>query len=135
MFKRQFTSVLSAIVLAVHMLVGCCAHHEHDEVCAEASPSLNHAESVADHTHHHDDADDPAHDHQHSQDCGHGPCVFVVRNKNVLPTLSTIDHVGLLGIETTLDIPFQFSITHDLSESGGIMSHLRSHLSKSVLRV
>ena len=142
MFKRQLTSAISAFVLAVHMLVGCCAHHDHNELCSN-DPSIaslaDHDHDVADHDHdvadHHDDATDPAHDLQHQHGCGDGPCVFLTRGKDVLTKLYVTDLIVPVTIETTLYNPTPAPVDRNLLGVNDISPHLRTHLAKCVLRV
>ncbi len=136
MFRRQLTSAISATVLAVHVLVGCCAHHDHNEFCADEPSS--HTCAAHDHgatPHHHSDEADPASNHQHPRGCDGGQCVFLASGKVSLPKLSVVNSISPATIEIALNHLVIWTFGHDLLGTDDISPHLRTHLAKCVLRV
>lgn len=75
-----FLSHLTAALLAMHTVLGCCTHHEH--ACGHECDSAASVESPDDaHTGHGDDACDTAdsesHENHGPHDCQGSTCVFV----------------------------------------------------------
>ena len=139
MFKRQLTSAISAFVLAVHMLAGCCAHHDHNELCSDeysvhTCTGDGHNHGVTPHHHHNGEAD-PASDHQHPRGCDGGQCVFVVGGKVSLPKLSLVNPIAPVTIKIAFNNAATWTFDRDLSDVDDISPHLRTHLAKRVLRV
>lgn len=139
MFTRQLTCVVSATVLAVHVLVGCCAHHDHNEFCAHdhsahTCATHDHNHSAKPH-HHHSDEADPASNHHHPRGCDGGQCVFLAGGKVSLPKLSIVNSISPATIEIAVNHPAIWTFGHDLLGTEDISPHLRTHLAKCVLRV
>lgn len=102
MLKRQLISIVSAVLLAAHVSVGCCAHHEHardGRACITfAAPHDHHHGDAARHDHdhghaaHHGECDHsaPQHDHQPGDHhCGEGHCSFLAACRVGVPELAS----------------------------------------------
>lgn len=136
-FSRQIVSVVAAVLLAMHVVVGCCAHHAHAKPHAadgasQASDACHRGHRCA-----HDSADssEPAKDGPCDHSCGQGSCTFVVGSRIVLPELSqpAVAVAASDKLQLSPLAPANFGGDH-LCERP-ILPHLRSHLSKCVLVV
>ncbi|BBO35312.1 hypothetical protein [Lacipirellula parvula] len=83
---NRILASFAACMLLLHAAIGCCWHHQHVAVPAEANKSQflpvvcgGHAHSHDGHRHDHDHDSAPTEsEHRHSDDgCGEGACQFV----------------------------------------------------------
>lgn len=98
---HSIITILTTAAVALHAVLGCCAHHDHS--CCEShvlTAVVQHADDhcAHDHGHHHrDDADSSSEDvenergHQHdggqSHSCGDGECSFTSVTRSSDPEL------------------------------------------------
>ncbi len=89
---HSIISILTTAAVALHAMLGCCAHHDHsccDSHGLTAAVQQADEDSLHDHEHvphHHDDSDSCGenaendcgnqHDDGHQHDCDHGDCSF-----------------------------------------------------------
>jgi hypothetical protein len=105
---RQIVSIASANLLAVHVIVGCCAHHHHAEGAGVgAATSHRHIHDVGNST----------------QECAHHLVNTAEGSHD--PASAELLVVQLLAVAQT---------GGNLSERA-VIPHLRSHLSKRVLLI
>lgn len=138
MLKRQLISIVSAVLLAAHVSVGCCAHHEHADNGAAIITF------VAQHGHHHghtarnDDCEHstPQHDHEPGDHhCGEGHCSFLAVCRVGVPDLASDWAIVLTTAESMQARVGQQATTHATpTDSTGLLS-VRSHLVKQVLLI
>ncbi|MEX0643573.1 MAG: hypothetical protein WD468_12785 [Pirellulales bacterium] len=140
-FSRQIVSVLAAGVLAVHVVVGCCAHHVHPH---SRAGDLAIACSDSDHDHHSHDAchhhpADPAAPSDDgkpcNQTCGQGTCSFLAGSKIILPDLAQPVGIAAACSATLLNQFAPSSVATDEILDRAIKPPVRSHLSKCVLLI
>jgi len=135
-FSRQIVSVVSAMLLAAHVVLGCSAHHAH------AKPLAGHGlgnESLAAEGHqcarHGADSGVPTDDDPCDETCGEGSCSFMSGGRIVLPELGQPTGLEVVADELRL---IQLSTANHVGEiffERQNLPHLRSHLSKCVLLV
>lgn len=140
MFSREVVSVTAAVVLAAHVVVGCCAHHTHssstsDEV-ALFTGHCNHEQLP----HHRCDNHgvDPAAPSDDGGPCNHscvGTCSFLASTKVLLPDL--VQPAGIFAAVSAnwLNLLTTSSAVADRIPGRAILPSLRTHLSKCVLLV
>jgi hypothetical protein len=140
-FSRQIVSVIAASVLAVHVVVGCCAHHVHAQSSAD---DLAFAPQRSDHDHHSHDACDhhpadpvaPADDGKRcDHSCGQGACSFLAGSKIMLPDLAQPAGIVATDSATLLNQLTPSSVATDQILDRAIIPPVRSHLSKCVLLI
>jgi hypothetical protein len=144
---RQIVSIASANLLAVHVIVGCCAHHHHAEGAGVgAATSHRHIHDVGNSTqecaHHlvntaegsHDPA--PVHgDGPCDNSCGEGPCSFLAGSKVLLPDLVPTTATAAASAELLVVQLLAVAQTGGNLSERAVIPHLRSHLSKRVLLI
>jgi hypothetical protein len=140
-FSRQIVSIIAANVLVVHVLVGCCAHHEHVQVNGTGLAII---EGDGHHDHHPSDAchhqsADPTAPSNGEQPCDHpcgeSSCSFLAGSKIVMPDLAQPGG-NLAAIPTLLlNQTLSGSLPSELLPDGVLLPPVRSHLSKCVLLV
>jgi hypothetical protein len=140
-FSRQIVSVIAASVLAVHVVVGCCAHHEHLQASVGdlliQSPQAQHDHHVH-HGCHHDPADPAAPSDRGKpcdHPCGEGACSFLAVSKVVLPDLAQPAGIVASDAATLLNQLTPSCIVTDQIIDRAIIPAVRSHLAKCVLIV
>ena len=95
---RLFVSNLTAAMLLIHSLIGCCWHHGH--ACAERQETVAiHADCCHDHDgESHDDNEAPARHHNCELKC-QGVCTYLPTQKIVIDAqqlLNSIDYVAVV---------------------------------------
>ncbi len=84
MGMHGFLSNLTAALLALHTVLGCCWHHAHrcTQTCATAGPIASSDSCQGDHAHHAGTAPDSGGQGHHGRhDCRGSTCVFVNSSK------------------------------------------------------
>jgi hypothetical protein len=138
-FSRQLVSVIAASVLVVHVVAGCCAHHEHLQAGRGESAIIGqhgHQDHDSSHTcHHHlanptapQDGEEPC---EHS--CGDVSCSFLAGSKIILPDLAEPAGIFTASSTVSLNQMAQGSLSIEQLPDGVILPPVRSHLSKCVL--
>jgi hypothetical protein len=99
---HAFLSSLTAFLLAMHTVLGCCWHHAHHcEEASEAAGSVASADAC-DHSHGVPIASDDDGQNQHGRhDCQGTTCVFVGPTK--APPRGGLLHVEVLSVAETFD--------------------------------
>jgi hypothetical protein len=80
--------IVTAMVFAAHMMLGCCAHHAH---AADSHGRSSPQEAASPIGHCGEDHDGPADHSQHgTHQCHGGKCSFVASSNSVVPVLPAL---------------------------------------------
>jgi hypothetical protein len=138
-FSRQIVSLVAASVFAVHVVVGCCAHHHEGTGCtAGAAEVADHADCDHDSrcARHHDAEPAAPADQGDSQDHScEGPCSYLAGSKIVMPELAPVTGMVSTDAAELLGQMIPSNAANSLLAERTIIPHLRSHLQKSVLLI
>jgi hypothetical protein len=139
MLKRQLISIVSAGLLAVHVSMGCCAHHQHEydgsaiiTIAADSGDqhSLATEHGTCDHS-------APRHEHRPGDHhCGEGRCAFLRFSKTSVPQQSmSFTNVVPTGSTALLVHVGQQATTQSAPTDGFASRSVRSHLAKQVFLI
>lgn len=140
-FRRPmhaFLSNLTASLLLIHAVLGCCWHHGHD--CATCDGTAIPAAWLTPCCKHHQDACDerqePAPPYKCQQECS-GTCTYLPPQKTqldcsdiALPFDFAVLIPAMVDAQTASAIPWERA-----SDSGGVQSSVRRHLLHQVLLI
>ncbi len=108
---HRFSTVITAIALLLHALLGCCWHHGHAHAmgCDHQHGAALAESACHEHSHEHDDAEDsqsqPQPDGGCPESCDEGSCVFVRAESNP---------AGQMALAGAVDfVPLPLAATHD----------------------
>lgn len=136
MLKRQLISIVSAVLLAAHVSIGCCAHHQH---AYDGSATIT---LLAQQSEHHDHAADgdcdhsvPRHDHQPcDHHCGEGHCAFLKSSRTSLPELTATADVVPTSAALLAHFDLQ-AMVQTAPADHAACTPVRTHLAKQVLLI
>ena len=130
-FSRQIFAVVAAALLATHVVVGCCAHHEE---CGEADSAIAHAGHECSH-HAGETPAPPDEEAPCDGSCDEGSCSFVAGSKIAIPEFSQL--AGVISAISELRLAQSSSevFCADRSSDRAISPHVPLYLSKCVLVV
>jgi hypothetical protein len=99
---RPVISLITAASVALHLVLGCCAHHGHAEDAAPAI-ALHHSHACP-HGHDHGapNSESPAEPTPTPSDCDGGQCAFLLAGKLTFDPDLTIATVGLPSLELSM---------------------------------
>jgi hypothetical protein len=96
---RTITSLLTATVVLVHAVIGCCWHSHGQECCRDiVVAECSHEHSAAEHGCKHSEEADCGHDHANSapadsehEECEHGECSYVATESPAVVIGASLD--------------------------------------------
>jgi hypothetical protein len=125
--------ILTAVLLAVHLMVGCCAHHAH--ACdGQVHSPLDQGDATPDGECPDGHSNTADHSHHGSQDCQGGKCTFVLRGQT---NHSFIQPMQALAVPLLDDLCAQPGIAagQRVFSQGRFSLPVRLHLANQVLLI
>ena len=130
---RAIFASVTAVCLAAHLLLGCCAHHAHESAASEGLAEA--CTSECEHTHD-DGSSDHSHDSGGPSHCKGASCVFLTQDSKRSVSCASETWV-MLAVLPSLPTTFQPVLAPDVTASSGDppSSALRLHLLNRVLLI
>ena len=134
---RRFLTILSAVILFAHAVLGCCSHHVH--ACGQTHDQMAWmgAKHCADATHEHPtgDSDRSSHEHQGNDDCQGSKCdLGRPANEPVIKSYPAFSQPMALPLSEADQAAAGGRLEGDLCGTG-ILRPVRLHLVNQVLLI